>query len=305
MSRAPSRGAAGALGALVVAGVVTALVAPAGAALPRNGPLNRRRQPLNVAAVRRVDSALGPRGVQGVMAVRSVNTPRPLVALTFDDGPHPVATPRILEVLAREHVPATFFVLTPEGHLRSPGREIVRQAVAEGHEVECHGRDHILLLLRPLQAAVDDELACRGALGELGLPARHMRPPYGLLSAAQAAAMAFHGLLPVLWSRAFGSAHGGVPAGERVARIVQGATPGMIILFHDRIEDAAHLAETIAGLRARGFGFARVDDLLSSGRPAYALTADLRSLWCAYRFLGSGASSLCPLVEPAQGRPAP
>src|ERR1035438_8316320 len=70
---------------------------------------------------------------------------RPCVALTFDDGPDPVTTPRVLDILHQKQVPATFFVV---GERAEQHPELVRRALAEGHLVENHTWSHSPLLDR-------------------------------------------------------------------------------------------------------------------------------------------------------------
>ena len=85
------------------------------------------------------------------------------VALTFDDGPHPVATPRLLEILDRHQVRATFFLLGAEVR-RDPG--VVAEIVAAGHEVALHGYHHRCLALRGPRATRDDLTRGRDAVAD-------------------------------------------------------------------------------------------------------------------------------------------
>ena len=117
-------------------------------------------------------------------------------ALTFDDGPSPTWTPRVLKVLARAGARATFFPLAP--NLRRHGA-LARRAVAEGHELGVHGEWHLPppLLPWPLLAR---EVACGVAAAAplLGRPPALYRPAFGVLLAGQSARIRALGLLPVL-----------------------------------------------------------------------------------------------------------
>jgi peptidoglycan/xylan/chitin deacetylase (PgdA/CDA1 family) len=119
------------------------------------------------------------------------------VALTFDDGPHPDATPRFLAVLARYQVHATFFVL---------GRELSRtpwlgqQIIAQGHELAVHGWDHRCLLRRGPYAVYGDLTRTVAAIERAGGRARWVRAPYGVFSGASLLAARRLGLTPVLWT---------------------------------------------------------------------------------------------------------
>jgi peptidoglycan-N-acetylglucosamine deacetylase len=120
------------------------------------------------------------------------------VALTIDDGPHPVATPRFLDVLARQNVHATFFLLGQE-LVRNPtlGKEIV----AAGHEIAVHGWEHRMLVLRGPLGTRDDITRAYEYIGEVtGVVPRWYRPPYGVLSTAAALTARKLGLTPVLWT---------------------------------------------------------------------------------------------------------
>ncbi len=120
------------------------------------------------------------------------------VALTFDDGPHPLSTPRFLDVLDRLGVRATFFLLG-RWAARTPG--LVREIVAAGHEVGLHGYDHRCLLARGPHGTRADLTRGRDLIGELtGQPVRWYRPPYGVLTGAALDSSHRLGLTPVLWT---------------------------------------------------------------------------------------------------------
>lgn len=120
------------------------------------------------------------------------------VAMTFDDGPHPAATPAVLAVLARHAVRATFFVL---------GRELERHprigaaAVAQGHEIAVHGWDHRCLLRRGPSAVHDDLARTVDVIHRTtGRRPRYVRAPYGVFSTAALVSARRLGLTPVLWT---------------------------------------------------------------------------------------------------------
>ena len=120
------------------------------------------------------------------------------VALTFDDGPHPLSTPRFLDVLDRLGVRATFFLLG-RWAARAPG--LVRDIAAAGHEVGLHGYDHRCLLARGPRATRTDLTRGRDIVADLtGQPVRWYRPPYGVLTGAALDTSRRLGLTPVLWT---------------------------------------------------------------------------------------------------------
>ncbi|MGY1708520.1 polysaccharide deacetylase family protein [Geodermatophilus sp. SYSU D00758] len=163
-------------------------------------------------------------------SVVSVRTDHPEVVLTFDDGPEPGGTDRVLAALADARATATFFVLLGRVR-RHPG--LLAEVVAAGHEVALHGADH-----RALPTLPADEVArtLRDGKAELedvtGRPVRWSRPPYGRQTVRNWRAATAAGLLPVLWGPTTWDWKD-VPDAERVARAQQGVRPGAIVLAHD------------------------------------------------------------------------
>lgn len=131
-------------------------------------------------------------------SVVAVSGPARSAVLTYDDGPTPGVTDRLLPVLAAAGATATFFVLLTRVR-RSPG--LLAEVLAEGHEIGLHGPDH--LRLTSLEPAVLPG-RFRDAKAELedltGLPARWSRPPYGAQDPASWRAALAAGLTPVLWN---------------------------------------------------------------------------------------------------------
>lgn len=120
------------------------------------------------------------------------------VALTFDDGPDPVSTPRFLDALDRLEVRATFFVLG-EQVVRHPG--VVRETVRRGHEVAVHGWSHDRPWLpSPVRDRRDVARAAAAVRETTGRSPRWYRPPYGILTSGRWAAARHAGLRPVLWT---------------------------------------------------------------------------------------------------------
>jgi peptidoglycan-N-acetylglucosamine deacetylase len=152
-------------------------------------------------------------------------------ALTFDDGPHPQGTPAVLEILAREHVSATFF-LVGEQVRRNPA--LVREIVAAGHGTGLHcDRHRNLLRLTPRQVRADIARA-QDAIEEatdraIGL----YRPPYGVLNASALRIAREHDWRTLLWSH-FGKDWQARATPESIAtRVTRGAGEGSVLLLHD------------------------------------------------------------------------
>ncbi|MFP5207188.1 MAG: polysaccharide deacetylase family protein [Acidobacteriota bacterium] len=120
------------------------------------------------------------------------------LALTFDDGPNPAWTPRLLELLAAHEVRATFFLL---GSRAQAQPELVRRIAAAGHLVGNHSWSHPnLALIR--RARIRKELSSTRDLLEqiAGAPVRFFRPPFGARRPASLAVARDLGMTPVLWN---------------------------------------------------------------------------------------------------------
>jgi len=152
------------------------------------------------------------------------------VALTFDDGPNPQATPAILDALAERGVKATFFVL---GRHAERWPELVRRIAAEGHAIGNHGFHHRKLHLKsPRYVRNDLELGLAAIERAAGVRPRWFRAPHGFRSPWVTPIAASLGERTVGWSLGvWDSARPGV---EVIAtRTVEGARPGSILLLHD------------------------------------------------------------------------
>lgn len=156
---------------------------------------------------------------------------RPVVALTFDDGPHAEGTPAVLEQLARRDAVATFF-LVGEQVVQRPS--LAREIVAAGHEVAVHGYRHTLLLRRRVAPLADDLDRAVDAIGEAtGVRPTLYRPPYGVFSSGALAHVRSRGWRPLLWST-WGRDWERRATPESIARrAVRRLRPGDVVLLHD------------------------------------------------------------------------
>jgi peptidoglycan/xylan/chitin deacetylase (PgdA/CDA1 family) len=202
----------------------------------------------------------------------SVNTTRKVVALTFDDGPHGKLTPQLLDLLQRENVRATFFVL---GSLVAANPQIVQRMAAEGHEVANHTWNHPRL---PSLSAekFDEQIRKTTEIIEqnTGKKVTIMRPTYGLYNErVKGELLNDHGLDIILWS--VDPNDWKKPGAKVVARrLVDGAHPGAILLAHDiHPGTIAAMPQAIAQLKAKGYEFATVSELLAMDEPEAAESA--------------------------------
>ncbi len=162
------------------------------------------------------------------------------LALTFDDGPDPVNTPKVLDVLEEAGARATFFVVG-ERAARAP--ELVREMVASGHEVENHGWSHRnLWLCGPRRTEREISRVHELLTGLTGRRPRFFRPPWGMMNLAVFPTLRRLGMLCVLWSCQPEGLSPVAPE-EMVSRVMRGASPGAIVDLHD--------AEGVPGAPAR------------------------------------------------------
>jgi peptidoglycan/xylan/chitin deacetylase (PgdA/CDA1 family) len=160
----------------------------------------------------------------------SVVTDEKRLALTFDDGPHPRHTPRLLELLAAKDVRATFFVV---GRRVRRYRDVLARIAGAGHEIGNHGDHHVPLSLLPAPL-IRRELAVCGTLVErvAGRRPRFMRPPMGWINDLVLRTAREMGYEPVI-----GSIHpqdSRQPGLETILRRVRRRVePGAILILHD------------------------------------------------------------------------
>jgi peptidoglycan/xylan/chitin deacetylase (PgdA/CDA1 family) len=152
-------------------------------------------------------------------------------ALTFDDGPHPLGTPTVLEILAREGVAATFFLV---GEQVARDRALAREIVDAGHRVGLHCHRH-RNLLRLSPAQVREDIARAEALIEdaTGCQPGCYRPPYGVLNAYALWLARRRGWRTLLWSHWGRDWEARATPASILARSTDGAGEGAVLLLHD------------------------------------------------------------------------
>lgn len=153
------------------------------------------------------------------------------VALTFDDGPHPEGTPRVLELLAAADARATFF-LAGEQVERRPG--LAAEIVAAGHEVAVHCHRHRNLMRVPPRATRDDlDRGAEAIAAAAGVEPRRFRPPLGILTAPALAHARRRGWETVLWRRDGRDWADGATPESIASRLLGKAEGGDVLLLHD------------------------------------------------------------------------
>ena len=213
-------------------------------------------------------------------------TGRRRIALTFDDGPHPVTTRRILAALAGTRHRATFFVLGVKAR-RHP--DVLREIHAAGHAIGVHGDEHDRLHAFRMSWRVHRELlrAARAVEEATGVRPRLFRPPLGHTSVSTTPGVRRAGMLVVGWSvRALDGVRGQTPDAV-VARVARGLRDGAIVMLHDASEhddfepaSVRALPRLLRLLDDRAWTSVGVDTLLdhpaeatAAGRPASAVAA--------------------------------
>lgn len=201
-----------------------------------------------------------------------VSVGQPFVAMTFDDGPHPSNTPRLLDMLRERNIKATFYVIGRNVDLYP---EITRRIVAEGHEIGNHTYTHRNMTKLGDDAVREELTKTRNAIAKAtGVQPRTLRPPYGALLQNQRTWIHSEFNYPTImwsvdprdWQR---------PGPSVVAsRIVSGATPGAIILAHDlHAPTVDAMPATLDGLLRKGYKFVTVSQLLAMAPKPEAATA--------------------------------
>jgi peptidoglycan-N-acetylglucosamine deacetylase len=197
--------------------------------------------------------------------ISSVPGDEPLVALTFDDGPNPNATPAILDALASRRVKATFFIL---GRHAERWPELVRRVASEGHAVGNHGYYHRKLHFKSPGYVRDDLQRGTDAIFDAcGVRPALFRAPHGFRSPWVTSIARSLGQRTVGWTRGvWDSALPGVEA--IVERSVRAARPGAILLLHDgdgydpsgdRTQTARAVPMISDRIRNAGFRFVPLD----------------------------------------------
>jgi len=208
---------------------------------------------------------------------RSVSPKARTIAITFDDGPDPVWTPKVLDLLKAQKVKATFFVV---GTAVAAHPELARRIVAEGHQIALHTFTHANLSTSPgWRRSIELRQSQLILAGATGVSTPLLRPPYSSEPDALTDAdwksiqeTRKAGYLSVLstqnsddWRRP-GTA-------KVIANSMPRGTAGQILLMHDaggdRSETVAALAKLIPTLKARGFKFATVSDAVGLPQPVH------------------------------------
>ena len=180
---------------------------------------------------------------------------RKLIALTFDDGPYPPYTQKLLKLLAAKNVHATFFMV---GENAAKHPETVKLVQAQGHLIALHAGYHKdLLKLSSSEAAANIAYGKQTLQSITGTAPQYMRPPHGFKDWSTVKA-----IIPRDWTN---------PGVQVIAdRVCENASPGAIVLLHDgdspknlapRDQTIEAVGLIIDRLRAEGYEFVTIEEL--------------------------------------------
>jgi peptidoglycan/xylan/chitin deacetylase (PgdA/CDA1 family) len=166
------------------------------------------------------------------------NPDRREIALTFDDGPHPSATPDLLALLERHQVKATFFHI---GQRAARAPQLVQQVLVAGHQIGLHGYQHHSFLLKSRMMLLRELAKVQSALADAsGQPTASfhaMRPPFGHFTPSILNALLTSGYLPAMWSLV--PFHWLQPADVTERQILEGVGNGTILVLHEGLRGPA------------------------------------------------------------------
>jgi peptidoglycan-N-acetylglucosamine deacetylase len=184
----------------------------------------------------------------------------PMIALTFDDGPHSGKTENLLAVLKHEQVPATFFVV---GKMAARYPQLIRDIAAEGHELANHTYTHPTLSNLSDREVLEELDQTRAVVRRLtGRDTVLFRPPGGDFTRRVVRITGRAGYRMVLWTVLVPDVRGATPVAMQ-RRILRHINNGGIVLMHSGMPNTiAMLPTVIHELKSRGYRFVTVSDLM-------------------------------------------
>ncbi|MEI6456528.1 MAG: polysaccharide deacetylase family protein [bacterium] len=192
-----------------------------------------------------------------------MKTDENVVILTFDDGPDPVNTPIVLDILDKYGIKAVFFII---GKNITGNEELTRQIVQRGHLIGTHSYSHSVMWDFQWGSQIRKDIAMTNALieGITGEPPRYFRPPYGVINPMVHSGLRGCKLPVVAWSkRSFDTITR--DKSRIIEKMTRNISPGDILLFHDTAEVTTKVLEKIIlTLQAKDFRFASLDQFIKT-----------------------------------------
>jgi peptidoglycan/xylan/chitin deacetylase (PgdA/CDA1 family) len=190
------------------------------------------------------------------------------LALTFDDGPHPDYTPKLLAILKEHGVPGTFFLV---GHMAQKYPDLVKMEFEAGHNIANHTYHHVNLTKIPIEDVAVEIKACGEVLRTITGRSPHLfRPPGGDYNPDVARIVEALGYTLVLWTDDPGDY---ASPGEDIieSRLLRDISNGGILLLHDGIQETLDLLPgIITEMKKSGYRFVTIDKMIETlpGAPA-------------------------------------
>jgi len=194
---------------------------------------------------------------ENIEGKRRAKAEKKKIALTFDDGPHPVYTEKMLEVLDKHDVSATFFLLGEQVELY---QDLVKKIAEKGHLIGNHTYHHVQITTLSTEQAYEEITKTSDLVEQItGRGTEYVRPPFGTWNEGLESDL---NLIPVMWSiDTLDWTTGNVD--WIVNRVVQSAKENDIILMHDSYKSSVQAADRIISLlEADGFEFVTVDEVI-------------------------------------------
>jgi len=222
--------------------------------------------------------------------ISMVNTSDKVIALTFDDCDDAGNLSAIIQILSDNDVKATFF---PTGEAAEATPELIKKAFDDGNQVGSHSYSHPdftqITYGQMITEIEKADKAIKDATGES--PSPYFRPPYGLYNSTVLQALGDSGYSKaILWTYGVDE-FSGLSADVLVQDVVNVASPGAIVLLHANsgaVNTPAALPSIIKSLKAKGYKFATVSELLSYGTAAVNIPAPASPAGCTQYTVKSG-----------------
>ncbi|MEH1968616.1 polysaccharide deacetylase family protein [Nostoc sp.] len=204
-----------------------------------------------------------PQRFQGAIVNAAKLTPaQKVIALTFDDGPWPESTGQVLDILKKNQIKGTFFLIG-QNVKNYPG--LVKREIAEGHVIGNHTWHHWYQFLNPQAAAYEIDHTADLIYQVTGIKTNLFRPPGGIMHNGVASYARNSKYAIILWSSdSVDYSRPAVP--KLINNVFRKAKPGGIVLMHDgggnRSKTVQALPEIIANFRKQGYSFVTIPELL-------------------------------------------
>ena len=185
-----------------------------------------------------------------------------VIALTFDDGPWKKTTRQTLDILKKNNIKATFFVV---GNALQNNPQLGKQIIAEGHAIANHTWNHWYHFMNPQAAAMEIDRTSDLIYKLTGVKTNLFRPPGGHLSNGLVAYAKSKKYATLMWSADSRDFQRPAPA-KMINTVLKYASPGGIVLLHDgggdRTNTVKALPGMIAKLKQQGYSFVTIPELL-------------------------------------------